>query len=206
MDHAVEDIIRLIVERTRETLCSNENLDQPQSWATPTIDLCEKFRGLCGLAQCIAGYALQDAGTDVKPLATQSLTNYWHGHAALTVQTNDGGIERSFLIDPTFCQFLAPSEGEGPSPVSRLHETAEGTRIAESLLENGYIELNENVAALYISSFCKGVCPLSIRDAFNFANNPPAHPYHFRRDEGCDDFSRDNLAGWGLLIRPAQIV
>lgn len=70
----------------------------------------------------------------------------------------------------------------------------------DELLTRGYVELTGEKAASYVAAFCRGERRLKPTEAFEFLTNPPPHPYHFKRDVDCDDFSRENLARRGLRI------
>ena len=195
-----EEQIKNIVKGTRGVLLrategvSNDPSDEQ------SLDLRVRFQGCCGLAQCVAGYALQDEGLSVRPLATQSLKGYWYGHAALTVEVEEDGVERLFIVDPTFCQFIASAEAAVPLPATYLRQTPEGALLLAEILRDGYAELTEERALLYLDAFCNGNSGLGIKEAFDFVKNPPEHPYHFRRDIDSDEFSRESLKNLGWRI------
>lgn len=201
MSSAAEELIRNIIEGTRDALLRATQEDCKPLPAPAAPDLTARFQGCCGLAQCIAGYALQDAGLKVRPVATQSLRDYWHGHAALSVEVAEAQGRNWFILDPTFCQFCAVQPDDAvPLPAFHLQQSAEGAALLAALLEDGYAALTADRAILYLAAFCRGTSPFERDKAFDFLKNPPSHPYHFRRDVDCEDFSRDNLARRGLLI------
>lgn len=166
------------------------------------------FTGCCGLAQCIAGYALQDLGVSVKPLATQSLGDYYrHGHAALVCEVAEESGSRWHLIDPTFEQFCVAQDAQDrSSPAFHLRQSSEGANIVAQLSKRGHVSLTPARAMLYLSSFCNGVAPLENDAAMVFMKNPPPHPYHFRRDVDSDEYSRENLGQYGQLIDSSRLV
>jgi hypothetical protein len=201
-DHpSPEQLLDRLVAETRRLLLKGERPAEFRSGA-PAKNITQIFRGLCGLAQCISGYALQDLQTEVHAVATQSLQGYWHGHAALTARLPDGGNRPLYLIDPTFIQFSEIVVDGDLSPVSRLRETKDGQELASTLLERGYIGLTPRRAWLYAAAFCQGHAPFATEsEAYRFFESPPYHPNHFHHEPDDDQFSRENLGQEGLLIR-----
>lgn len=202
LPHNTPKLLDEIVMKTQEILRYATQLHADHLNQRDLTDLQAAFAGCCGLAQCVAGYAFQDLGVPAKPLATQSLEDYWvQGHAALVVEIPEGPDSGWYLIDPTFCQFCVEAASEdAPSPANYLSQTSTGLDIVTSLLSRGYLKLTPEIAALYLSSFCMGISPLQANEAMAFMKNPPPHPYHFRRDIECDDYSRENLARYNQLI------
>lgn len=196
MDNDGLQLLDNLVRETRLILQKTILAEQMPASLTKT------FAGYCGLAQCIAGYALQDLSIPVRPVATQSLPDFWHGHAILTATIN----ERLFLIDPTFAQFCeADTMYETPSPRAILSRTPEGNTMLELLLGRGYLALTPERAGLYLASLCKGRNPLNgDADAYSFLERPPHHPYHFHHEPDDDMFDRKVLARNGLLIAPTR--
>jgi hypothetical protein len=201
-DHlSPEQLLDRLVAETRRLLLKGERPAESRSEA-PAKNITQVFRGLCGLAQCIGGYALQDLNVDVRAVATQSLQGYWHGHAALTARLTDRGNSRLYLIDPTFIQFSDDVVDGALSPVSRLGETKDGQELTNALLERGYVELTPRRAWLYTAAFCQGHPPFATEEeAYRFLEAPPDHPYHFRQEPDSNRFSRAKLGQEGLLIR-----
>lgn len=190
-----------LVRETRAVLIRAMERERFRYEQKEFFSLRKTFEGYCGLAQCVAGYALQDAGAVVRPLATQSLEVYRAGHAALTVSVNDDSCSRLYLIDPTFVQFCRGRNNEN-APGNILDRTEAGREIKKELLEKGFIELTPERAQLYLASFCAGRAPFqSTQNAFEFCTNPPAHGYHYKHDYNDDMFSRENLLRNGDAIR-----
>ncbi len=190
-----------IVTKTRQLIW--QEVDAASYPAKDTPSLAAHFKGCCGLAQCIAGYALQDRDITVQPIATQSLKDYRHGHAALSVTLTSEEKTQFFLVDPTFQQFYLEDEDDKTPPPALylLSHSEEGRELAHALIERGYADMNPQRAQLYFSSFCQGKSPFdSAEQAFAFFKNPPPHPYHFRRDIDDDSFSRPHLKARGLVI------
>lgn len=202
LPHDTPILLDEIVMKTQEILRYATKLHTDYLNQRDLTELQAAFAGCCGLAQCVAGYAFQDLGVPAKPLATQSLEGYWmQGHAALVVEVSEGPDSGWYLIDPTFCQFCVTQASEAaPSPSNYLKQSSAGLDIITSLRSRGYLKLTPENAALYLSAFCKGIAPLQSDEAMAFMKNPPPHPYHFRRDIECDDYSRENLARYNQLI------
>lgn len=202
--HAIfSQIVQRTQHKVRGALHVVQEIDRPS--CAPTLS--ETFRGQCGLAQCIAGYALKDLGMQVHPIATQSLDAYWHGHAALSVEVESEDRTRWFIIDPTFiqfCQDVAPAEV--PNPSFYLNTDEEGRSILNLLTERGFFELTPGRASSYLAAFCQGKRPFQTDDdAFAFLKRPPFHPYHFCYSPGSDRYSRETLQRDGLLIRAQSL-
>ena len=163
-------------------------------------NLTEKFIGQCGLAQCLGGYALNDLGYSCHPIATQSLQDYWHGHATLSTHFSHKLLDNIYLFDPTFIQFCHNYyDHDFVSPSTILKSSMEGRRILKDIFKKGYLEVTPRTAQIYLSSFCQGKM-MPLHEAFSFVSNPPYHPYHFCFEPGDHRFSREALKTNGLLI------
>jgi hypothetical protein len=146
--------------------------------------LTKTFNGYCGLAQCMIGLFIDEhfdrQSVKIAPFASQSLENWWFGHAAVVVSASEGKDVRSFIIDPTFVQFVEAKDIGIAGPIQILQRSEEGAALAKKLSETGVAEIDATFAELYASAFCQGVssfqCP---EDALQFLRNPPQHPYHF---------------------------
>ena len=146
--------------------------------------LTKTFNGYCGLAQCMIGLFVDEhfdgRSVRIAPFASQSLENWWFGHAAVVVTTGESDNLRTYIIDPTFVQFEEAESIGVVGPVQILNRTEAGSALARKLLENGVAEIDASLAFLYSSSFSHGVSSFSHpEDALNFLRNPPFHPYHF---------------------------
>ncbi|EPA97881.1 hypothetical protein [Pseudomonas sp. G5(2012)] len=205
--YGTPELLDEVIQETQKILrCTVTGCSVPEK-SQDSTSLQSIFAGCCGLAQCIAGYALQDLGVPVKPLATQSLEGYYQqGHAVLVCKVAEKADSRWHLIDATFGQFCGEAKYlDTPSPAFYLMQSAEGAGMTAALLERGHVSLTPERAALYLSAFCNGVAPLEKGLAMVFMQNPPQHPYHYRRDIGCDDYSRENLGRYGQLIDSSRL-
>ena len=77
-------------------------------------------------------------------------------HCDLTEATDTS----TWLIDPTFCQFLRAPESGGLPIADTLRQTAKGAAFADGLLAKGYARMTPGTARLYLASF-RGGEPLS---------------------------------------------
>jgi hypothetical protein len=197
-----ENLIRQVVIYVRDMLSDGEIPRAKLSSIEFNQTIAEKFRGFCGLAQCVAGYAFRDASLSVSPVATQSLKRYWHGHAAVTVEVSKDSAPRWLVVDPTFIQFCTPVlPGQEPSPGSLLDQSYHGKQVLELLLQDGYLELTPERSQAYLAAFCRGEHPFATADeAFAFLKRPPPHEHHFCYRPGDARFSREALEARGLLF------
>jgi len=165
----------------------------------PTGNADQDFKGQRGAAQSSLYFAFKDMGMPFRPLATQSLSNYYFGHAAGIVPDFEDG--KVYLIDPTFKQFQH-TELDAIPPADILAATEEGRFILTSLLEDGYVELTAERARLYLEAFLNGESiGLSDEEALDFITNPPDHRFHliFSSDDTLKATPK-HLRDWGLWI------
>lgn len=202
-----EDFLRNVVGDTREKLRKAIDDDAKTNPHVDAPALMQSFAGCCGLAQCVAGYFLQDLGVAVKPIATQSLPGWRQGHALLCITAPDQAGGRSYLFDPTFIQFCHRTEESAhPTPPVDLLSGL-GEKNATMLIQDGFVELTDEIAAAYLSFFCHGEMPFaSPADCLAFCKDPYPHPYHFNAGDGTDRFSRAQLHRDGLSLQTREVV
>ena len=123
------------------------------------------FSYKCDLAQSIIFYYLDSIGVNVNPVNTNEVINGVVGHSFVIASFDTIVGEKPFLIDPTYIQFFNRDNCDAskfvvlkdqvcisPDPGFFIVENhAEET--IKPLLENGYIELTEEVAKAYGDSF-----------------------------------------------------
>ncbi len=198
-----EELLAFVIKKTRlyliNSATSNFNINAENPYLTNTY--LKMLEGRCGFVQSLIGYALQDLGLRVKPMATQSLKEYYHGHAALSLELPIENGFKWFLIDPTFGQFCTTErcnlDIEVPDPGYYLIGTEKGKEIADSLLRKGYVEIDPTMAFLYLSSFCKGHPPFKEEsEAFGFLKDPPKNNMHYW-------FSRESMSRDKLSLIPS---
>lgn len=109
--------------------------------------------GWCGFGQAATFYRLRESGIPAENIHLhQSAEIFGEGsfrHAFLTVDMPDG---KSYLVDTTFRQFFEPGQ-TGPKQIGKpgdvMRQTPEGRMLADGLLRDGFVELNDAVAQAY---------------------------------------------------------
>lgn len=122
----------------------------------------------CDLAQSILYYYFKNLNCNIHPLTTQdSITNNITGHSFLTLELLVDNKLQHYLLDPTYIQFFKKDKCTKenyyihPSYPNHILLTPDpGFFIKDNmidstkfLLDNGYIELNEDTASMYGDSF-----------------------------------------------------
>jgi hypothetical protein len=117
--------------------------------------------GACGFGQAATYFALREAGVPAANLHTHQAATTFAGqgaynHAFLVVEMPNG---KRYLVDTTFRQFFHPDNREPNMlghPGELMRQTPEGSRIADELIRNGYIELTDTVAREYGRALSSG--------------------------------------------------
>lgn len=157
------------------------------------------LHGRCSFSQAVSAYALSENGLEPKNFSLQSMKDSTIGHASLTVEINQDTGPKLYLIDPTYRQFYDPEhpvieDKNIPMPGFILAANPAGTKLLESLLTDGFAELNPETAEAYISSFHNGKSPFQhANESFEFLRDPP-------RDQMGHHMDKTILGKMGLLI------
>ena len=171
-------------------------INKVQNKLNPQNSLSHDFTGQCGAAQSILFYAFADLGIKYKPFASQSLENYFFGHAAGIISDDKG---KHYLIDPTFTQFATNKNQEQPSDI--LRKSDEGCKLLEELLKKYFFEVTKDTAYLYLQSFLnKQKVNISKDEAYQFLINPPQHEYHLTYASDDRKATRTSLKNDGFLL------
>ncbi|MBI4031018.1 MAG: hypothetical protein HY370_05025 [Proteobacteria bacterium] len=158
--------------------------------ATPDLSP-RNLRSLCGLAQSLGLYALENSGFNPKPVATQPLPGFWQGHVALTLEFERCGAPELYLVDPTFGQFETPDH---PARAAAYLRGKCGSKFMDSFLRKGWTKMTPESSLSYLDSFCRGRSGLkNAAEAFSFLKDPPASNSNY-------SFTRCDLAEKGLRI------
>lgn len=105
--------------------------------------------------------AVQDIGHDIMQDRPDGLA---HGVVVLPILV--AGIERHFLIDPTFVQFETENgHGKDQSPGVMMKALEGEQGLLDKLHADGWAEINERTASLYLAAFNKGK---TVPDAFSY--------------------------------------
>jgi len=128
----------------------------------------DNFDNKCDLAQSILYYYFKNLNCNIHPSMTQNvITNNIIGHSFLTLELNVDNKLKYYLLDPTYIQFfktdkcrtenyyISPNYPDyillTPNPGFFIHQNMKEQ--AKKLLDNGYIELTEEIAKMYGDSF-----------------------------------------------------
>jgi hypothetical protein len=117
---------------------------------------CRSQAGWCGFGQAVTATRLQELGIPADRMRALQAFDVFRGpngepgfnHAFLIVDMPNG---KSYLVDTTFRQFFdgnAEANGIG-RPGALMRQSERGSRIADQLLERGFVELTPDVAAEY---------------------------------------------------------
>ena len=102
----------------------------------------EGLQGACGFATTASQLYLGDLGAGT--VAHQARRVFGNGYShAFAVTTLPNG--RTYLVDATFAQFTGP----GGVPGEVLRSSVAGNRLLQRLVTRGYVELDDETAALY---------------------------------------------------------
>ena len=170
------------------------------------------FSYKCDLAQSMICYYLNSIGINAKPINTNEVINGVTGHSFVIASYNTEVGEKLFLIDPTYIQFFNKENCNAskyvilknqvcisPDPGFFIVENHEEDRV-KPLLEDGYIELTEEVAKAYGDSF------FQTKQGTNYnqiRNNKASGSNYIKWFKGCTSSlskSEDELYNMGLLI------
>ncbi len=128
----------------------------------------------CDLAQSMIYYYLKGLNIKTNPVNTNEIIQNIHGHSLVIANINTIEGEKLYIVDPTYIQFFT-KEGcssnkftiiknmicTTPDPGYFIKASNNEEKVLP-LLENGYIELTEEVAKAYGDSFYQtkeGVTP-----------------------------------------------
>ncbi|MEZ0312867.1 MAG: hypothetical protein ACAI38_13920 [Myxococcota bacterium] len=100
------------------------------------------LQGACGFATTASQLYLGDLGANTVAHQARIFFGNAYSHAFAVTTLPNG---RTYLVDATFAQFTGP----GGVPGELLRSTVEGNRLLQRLLTRGYVELDDQTAALY---------------------------------------------------------
>ena len=130
------------------------------------VDISEySYSYKCDLAQSMICYYLKELGIKVNPVNTNEVINGVCGHSFVVANFNTTVGEKAYLLDPTYIQFFSKENCDSskfividgivcasPDPGFFVVQSNREDMIIP-LLENGFIELKEEVAKVYGDSF-----------------------------------------------------
>ena len=176
------------------------------------LDYAYSFK--CDLAQSMICYYLESLGVKVNPVNTNEVINGVVGHSLVLATFNTLEGSKAYLIDPTYIQFFTEEKCNDnnfviikdivcitPDPgyfVKR--DSREG--IILSLLNNGYISFDEDVAKVYGDSFYQTKTGVTLDKVKN--NNASGSMYikWFNDYNSKLSKTKEELEDMKLLIKP----
>lgn len=158
------------------------------------------YKNQCNRAQCMIHYYLEDL--DVEHYLSRSyltITNGIVDHSFLTIILNVSGIEKLYLIDPTYRQFFEKERCQKNKFTPGNFISKEDSKLVEQFLYYGYMPLDGHSAEVYGNSlfFTKESLP-----------QPPVGIHgniyikSFLNSDGVISKTRNDLETEGLLISP----
>lgn len=157
-----ETLLKYIVHTQRQYLAS-KFFSSEEEFRTSSL------KRLCGISAGQSKLAGKRLKLEMVPIAVQLLfivhqsNSLNHGTAVITlpVEREPGKpVNEYYLIDTTFRQFFVPDQSSiqlenniFESPGHKITKSKKGTAIADALLKKGFIQLDEEVARLYTTSF-----------------------------------------------------
>jgi hypothetical protein len=174
-------LLQWIVNTTRMALITalskNERTGTAEEKTERTIKKFKKAAGelatMCSPAQAISSYVAEHLGVEgIRQLHSYRFydeNRIGHDFAVMVIPViqQDKSIRPTpYLIDVTYRQFFDPTNpnvkiGRAmhesiPNAGFMITKTREGRQLADTLLRNGYVELTEQQAELYLCSFAGG--------------------------------------------------
>jgi len=128
------------------------------------------MNGFCELAQSLSMRPFEELGLKVTKNLAEDDFGYIEHHAfgtvTIPINDNDKVVEQTYLIDPTYRQFFTSTRCHEGMYYIKDKDTdkykapdpgyfVENIEFARELMSKGYIELNEENAKVYGSSFSK---------------------------------------------------
>jgi hypothetical protein len=122
------------------------------------------FPLMCGFAQEMLVYNLQDHGVEAHPFTTDGIgsTPFSHCAAVMPYRVGQDPTVKAELLDPTFGQFLLPSDlypefglksiHAKMSPTLKLQQSLDGSEVLDQLTKNGYMPITPRHAQVYLDS------------------------------------------------------
>lgn len=123
------------------------------------------YSNKCDLAQSIICYYLQNLGIKVNPVNINEVISGVCGHSFVIAYFNIDEEEKKFLLDPTYLQFFSKENCDNHkyviinnsicvTPDPGFFVVADNNEsVILALLQDGYVELTEEVAKVYGDSF-----------------------------------------------------
>ncbi len=158
----------------------------------------ESLQGACGLASGVSAFPLEDMGVQCNMPNIGEVRNIKNRHAFLTagipVERNGVVEDKHYLVDATYRQFCVERDPKNfeDSPGHYLSQSQEGYQMGTDLLKNGYVELTEENARLYVEAFNRNEPVTPVPSSYVGLLHEETRYYN--------DYDRDELDKWGMNI------
>lgn len=203
----IDYFLNYVVYQTRILLSSIKNVDITNY----------NYNFMCDTAQSIIARYFDDLNISYKPVETQkAITENILGHSFLISDFVIDGINKSYIIDPTFNQFFGVDKcSESNFKVLNgimlktpdlgyfaLKMDNNVQNIVKNLLRSGFILLNEKNAKVYGDLFYK--TNTGSVNYFNSKLEMPGYVYikGFKKSDAKLTYSNDDLRDMGISLEP----
>ena len=168
----------------------------------------------CDLAQSMIYYYLSSLGVKVNPVNTNEVINGVIGHSLTLATFNTLDGEKTYLIDPTYIQFFSKEKCDAnkfviinnnvcitPDPGYFIVKDSK-EKVVLPLLNNGYIEFNEEAAKAYGDSFYQTKTGMQLNNIKNNTASGSLYIKWFNSYSSKLSKSKEELEDMGVLIKP----
>lgn len=205
-------ILRACVNNARAVLRAHADTDFDNN----------SLSGSCGFGQALTGIPLSELGVPVTINNASGLPDSDVRHAFITcsfpIYDGEKYYNKEYLVDTTYRQFFLTImstaanyyDGDrrskdkcGPEAGYYIMQNAQDINIARTLIKNGYIELDENVARTYGSAFSKvSICLSSSRSDIERVSSHTGSEYFRAMHEVQEefDYTREDFDSWNIHI------
>jgi hypothetical protein len=153
-DASADVLMQDVVNAARASLLEDHRQLRPQNanMNEQTAFSCGEMANWCGFGQALTHHRLVEMGIPENRLHARQAADIFgrdsFNHAFMVVEMQNGKL---YLVDTTFRQFFDGPTGQNNigRPGSLMRQSERGSRIADQLLERGYVELTAEVAQEY---------------------------------------------------------
>ena len=180
LDYTTDDKVALIANNLKEAINNNDGISLEEAEILLKWSVRNSFESVLGEGSrisdmkanedyivAISAFPFINIGVPVTTNNTKHFnprTNHPFITVTLPIKTEDGVIQKQYLVDITYSQFFTmadaslanyydKSQMKGPLAGFHACHTEEGKKFACSLITNGYAELTVDNARIYGSSF-----------------------------------------------------
>lgn len=205
-------ILRACVNNARSVLRAHADTDFDNN----------SLSGSCGFGQALTGIPLSELGVPVTINNASGLPDSDVRHAFITcsfpIYDGEKYYNKEYLVDTTYRHFFLTImsteanyyDGDrrsknkcGPQAGYYIMQNPQDINIARTLIKNGYIELDENVARTYGSAFSKmSICLSSSRDDIERVSSHTGSEYCKAMHEVQEelDYTKEEFDSWNIHV------